>query len=224
MRLVDKITDYESFAKSILTEIQKFPFGVLPKTELELLILDTLIRSIEPNEPYSNIEKHFNLLKTELKLSQTQLKNKLLAAQLRFDLKTDKDVEHFILNTIITRSFVQEGNAIVITIFDPLLNDQTKSYFEVRGIITDTSFNKSILKINLNGLVQFMYQLKDISTTKRNELTEILLLAENQGLVNVVNENSSPTTLEKVQSVSVIGSNLITILDKLSPLINSLLS
>jgi hypothetical protein len=164
------------------------------------------------------------LLKTELKLSQTQLKNKLLAAQLRFDLKTDKDVEHFILNTIITRSFVQEGNAIVITIFDPLLNDQTKSYFEVRGIITDTSFNKSILKINLNGLVQFMYQLKDISTTKRNELTEILLLAENQGLVNVVNENSSPTTLEKVQSVSVIGSNLITILDKLSPLINSLLS
>ena len=146
------------------------PFGSLPKSELELVILDAIINSLEPINSYSEIQKHFSFLQSRLNLSKTQLKNKILAAQLRFDSKSDEDVEKYILKSILNGNYSIEGNNITISIFDPLLNDRAKSYFEIREIISDTSFNQSILKINLNGFIQFLFQLENLSNLKKSEL------------------------------------------------------
>jgi hypothetical protein len=226
MSLYFNFTNHKEFSLRIFTELRKLPFGSLPKVELELLILDALIRSIDPLEtdPYSQLEKHFNLLKAELKLSQTQLKNKLLAVQLRYDIKSDKDVEFFILESIKNGNYLVENNLIVLSIFNPLLNDQAKSYFETKGIVSDTSFNKSILKISLNGFIQFLKSLDRISELKKDELELILNQAQKDGLIQITTQETKKSKIEKFESFTVIGDNIITFIEKLTPFIPSILS
>jgi hypothetical protein len=223
MNLNHIISDKSQFSERIISEIQKLPFGTLPKSELELIILDAIIRSIEPIDSYTNINKHFNALKSELKLSQTQLKNKLLAAQLRFDSKTDNDVENYILKAILDEKYLVDGNYIVISIFNPLLNDQAKSYFETRELILDTSFNKSILKINLNGFIQFILKLSTISDKHKLAFKKILNDAQDEGLLQMPNEGSKRTLIEDVESITGIGVNLIEIIKSISPFLINLL-
>ncbi|MBP6091387.1 MAG: hypothetical protein KA521_09045 [Crocinitomicaceae bacterium] len=226
MSLYFNLTNHKEFSLRIFNELRKLPFGSLPKAELELLILDALIRSIDPLEtdPYSQIEKHFNLLKAELKLSQTQLKNKLLSVQLRYDVKSDKDVEVFILESIKNGNYLVENNLIVLSIFNPLLNDQAKSYFETKGIVSDTSFNKSILKISLNGFIQFLKSLDRISESKKDELELILNQAQKDGLIQITIQETKKSKIEKFESFTVIGDNIITFIEKLTPFIPSILS
>jgi hypothetical protein len=218
------IQDHKNFTESILKEIQKLPFGSLPKTELEMIILHSIICSIEPNDPYSNIYKKYNELKNILKLSQVQLKNKILAAQLRFDSINDKEVENHIIKSLLKGEYSVEGSNYIITIFNPLLNEQAKSYFEIRKIISDTSFNKTILKINLNGFVKFIYQLNDITDEKKVEIQKILKEVQYQGMISISNKDSKKSLLEKIESITVIGNNLINIIEKFSPFLNSNLS
>lgn len=224
MDLTKKITDHVAFTNAIFNELQKLPFGSLPKTELELVILDAIIRSLEPNDPYSNIEKHFNNLKQFFKLSQTQLKNKILAAQLRFDSKSDRDVEKFVLNTIAKKQYSIEGDYIVFSIFNPLLNDQTKSYFETRQIITDTSFNKSIVKINLNGLIKFLLNSDGINEVQKQSIHTILFELKEEGLISFSTESSLDTTLDRIDKVTSIGVSLLTLIEKFAPIITNVIS
>lgn len=223
MSLNKVIKNHQLFSDRILIEIQKMPFGSLPKAELELVILDALISALEPIDSYSNIENHFTFLQRELKLSQIKLKNKILSAQLRFDLKSDFDIENNILKSIKTKNYFVEGNYIVINIFNPLLNDLTKSYFEIRGIISDTSFNKSIVKINLNGFIKFLVNLNRLTETTKEELIDILTSAKDQGILKCSMEIPKKSLIEKIESITFSGSNILNIIEKLSPFINQLL-
>jgi len=220
MELNKIIENHQTFSERILFEIQKMPFGSLPKVELELVILDALIRSLEPIDSYSNIEKHFSFLQKNLKLTQTQLKNKILAAQLRFDTKSELDVENYILKSVISEKYSIESNYIIINIFNPLINDLAKSYFETRGIISDTSFNKNLLKINLKGFIQFVYKLDRLTDSSKKKLIEILNNANEEGILNFSKDISKKSILEKIESITVSSSNIITIVEKLSSLLN----
>jgi hypothetical protein len=224
MELSKIVKNHQAFSERILTELDKVPFGSLQKVELELVILDAIIKSLEPIDSYSNLEKHFNHLQSLLKLTQTQLKNKILAAQLRYDPKTDENVENYILKAILIGNYSIEGTYIVISILNPLLNDRAKSYFEIRNIISDTSFNKSILKINLQGFIQFLFQLNNLPIEKKLELKQILENSQSEGLIKVVESNSTKSPIEKFEIVTTIGTNLLSIIEKVTPFITSLLS
>ncbi|HBW87023.1 MAG TPA: hypothetical protein DEF82_09885 [Crocinitomicaceae bacterium] len=223
MELNHIIKNHQTFSERIISEIQKMPFGSLPKVELELVILDALIKSLEPSDSYSRIQTHFNFLQRELKLTQTQLKNKILAAQLRFDKKSDLDVENFILDYIANKKHSIEGSYIVINIFNPLLNDLTKSYFEIRGVISDTSFNKSIVKIHLIGFIKFLVKSNRLTDSSRKELIEILNHAKDQGIINISQNLHKKSILENFESITVSSSNIISIVEKLIPFLKSLL-
>jgi hypothetical protein len=213
-QLAEKIKDHKEFTYRIFSELQKLPFGALPKSELELLILDSLIRSISTEEPYSNVENHFNMLKTELKLSQAQLKNKILAAQLRYDLKTDQDVEKYIFDAVKKKECTVEGQFLIIQISNPLLNDTAKSYFEVRGILNDTSFNKTIIKINLKGFLSFIQLSSYIDENKIKEINSFLEKGRAEGIIKS-KDSHNLSALELISNGTAITSNLLSIAQSL---------
>lgn len=223
MDLSKIITNHQAFSERLLSEIQRMPFGSFPKIELELIILDAVVNSIEPENPYSKIEKHFGALQTGLKLTQTQLKNKILAAQLRFDNLTERDVEIFIIKSIIYKNYSIEGGYIVLSIFNPLLNDIAKSYFETRGIISDTSFSKSIIKINLSGFLRFISKLNGFTESDKTALEIILTESVKEKLIKISDEKPASSWLEKMESVTAIASNLANVIEKIAPLLNSML-
>jgi hypothetical protein len=216
------IKDHKKFSEAILFQIQKMPFGSLPKSELELVILDALLRALDPINPYSSVEQHFDYLKRELKLSHTQLRNKIFAAQLRYDIKQDKDVEYLILHSVINENYSIEGSYLVFTIFNPLMNDLTKSYFETRNIITDASFNKSILKININGFIKFLYQCEMIE--HKDKVQFFIQESLDKGFLTSEHKTSSSSVLEKIDRITSVGANLLTFLEKLNPLLTNILS
>jgi hypothetical protein len=173
--MIGLIKDHSKFTEAILEQIQKLPFGALPKSELELAILHSLVCSLQPEKKYWGIHENYNELKKLLRLSNTQLKNKLLAAQLRFDSIDFELVEvEFLRLLSVPDNFEIEGQYLVCTVFNPLLNDTIKSYFETKNILSDTSFNKSIIKINLSGILKFIDQSEVVSENQKNEIIDFL--------------------------------------------------
>jgi len=213
MSIFKKINDHQKFAESILKQIQKLPFGSLPKKELELVILHSLIISLEDKNKnsYEGVNNHFSDLMIGLKLSQTQLRNKILDAQLRFDSCDEMNVENNILHSIIEGKCSIEDKYIVFSIFNPLLFELTKSYFERRNIISDTSFGKTIFKINLKGFISFVSQLPRITDNKKREVQLIIETAITDGKAELKSEINTPFSLQKFDSITSIGSNLIQI-------------
>jgi hypothetical protein len=155
-----KTLDEKEFVKNLFFEISKLPFGSLPKIELELAILHSIIES---NGGYKNLNSKSLFLQDALKLSQTKFKNKVIEAQLRYD-KAKIKVEDYLKNTILETSvdeLIIEEKYLVLYISNPLLLDNVKTYFDSKQIVNDTSFNKNIVKIENKGLLKILIDILD---------------------------------------------------------------
>lgn len=198
MNYLIKKLDEKEFVKNLFHEISKLPFGSLPKTELELIILHSIIQS---NGGYENLNNNSFALQRALKLSQTKFKNKILEAQLRFD-KTNIKVEDYLKNRILETSvdeLIIEEKYLVLYISNPLLLDNIKTYFDSKQIINDTSFNKNIVKIENKGLLKILIDILDIKQLKKIEDK----FKEEQDLKNINFSLVNKLRIERIFSVSI---------------------
>jgi hypothetical protein len=160
--------DKEKFTTNLFNEISKLPFGSLPKVELELLVLHSII---EAQGGYEKLNEFGSELQRSLKLSQTKFKNKILEAQLRYDNQENK-VEDYLRKNLLKNDLSElqfdQNENLVLYIANPLLLDLLKVYFDSNEIINDSSFNKSILSIERKGLLRILTKILD-----RKELENI---------------------------------------------------
>ena len=197
LEIIKKI-DKVKFAESILDQLSKLPFGSIPKTELELAILHSIIES---NGGYNDLNSNSLYLQRALKLSQTKFKNKILEAQLRFD-KTNTKVEDYFKNCILQTSvdeLIIEEKYLILYISNPLLLDNIKTYFDSKQIINDTSFNKNIVKIENKGLLKILIDILDDKQLKKIEDK----LKEEQNLKNINFSLINKLRIESIFSVSI---------------------
>ena len=197
LEIIKKI-DKVKFAESILYQLSKLPFGSIPKAELELAILHSIIES---NGGYQDLYTNSIVLQRELKLSQTKFKNKVLEAQLRFD-KTNIKVEDYLKNRILETSvdeLIIEEKYLVLYISNPLLLDNIKTYFDSKQIINDTSFNKNIIKIENKGLLKILIDILDDKQLKKIEDK----FKEEQNLKNINFSLVNKLRIESIFSVSI---------------------
>lgn len=193
-----KKIDKVKFAESILDQLSKLPFGSIPKTELELVILHSIIQS---NGGYNDLNSNSLYLQRALKLSQTKFKNKILEAQLRFD-KTNTKVEDYLKNCILQTSvdeLIIEEKYLILYISNPLLLDNIKTYFDSKQIINDTSFNKNIVKIENKGLLKILIDILDDKQLKKIEDK----FKEEQNLKNINFSLINKLRIESIFSVSI---------------------
>jgi hypothetical protein len=155
MKNIEKTINKEKFLNNFFDELSKLPFGSLPKTELELIILHSIIES---QGGYDNLNAISRNLQRELKISQTKFKNKVLEAQLRFDTNSI-DVEVYLRKTIVENDIsilIFDDKFLMLYISNPLLLNDIKTYFDSKQIINDTSFNKNLVKIEKRGLLKIL--------------------------------------------------------------------
>lgn len=197
LEIIKKI-DKVKFAESILDQLSKLPFGSIPKTELELVILHSIIES---NGGYNDLNSNSLFLQRALKLSQTKFKNKILEAQLRFD-KTNTKVEDYLKDCILQTSvdeLIIEEKYLILYISNPLLLDNIKTYFDSKQIINDTSFNKNIIKIETRGLLKILIDILNDKQLKKIEDK----LKEEQNLKNINFSLINKLRIESIFSVSI---------------------
>lgn len=194
MNIFSEIRDKERFFDLIICEISKLPFGSVPKKEIEAIILHALISSIESNEndPYSKIGKHIPKLMLGLKISQTQLKNKILECQLRYNQYSDEQIEEFIYNQFLEEKFIVENSNIHLTISNPLVLELTKNYFENKNLLNDISFSRTTLKLNTTAFIRFILESNILHENKRSKITSYLI-SQIKNNENINNKNFMPS-------------------------------
>ena len=152
--LIENI-DNRQFVQKLFLELSKLPFGNLPKIELELVILHSII---EANGGYEKLNEITPSLQRNLKLSQTKFKNKILEAQLRFD-NREFSVPAYLRNQIIEKDISEliiDDKYLSVYISNPLHLDIIKTYFDSNEILNDTSFNKNVVNIQTKGLLKIL--------------------------------------------------------------------
>ena len=167
MKDIKNSIDNEKFINNFFNELSKLPFGSLPKTELELIILHSIIES---QGGYDNLNTISRNLQRELKISQTKFRNKVLEAQLRFDTNSI-DVEDYLRKTIVENdisNLIFDDKFLMLYISNPLLLNDIKTYFDSKEIINDTSFNKNLVKIEKRGLLKIL-----INVLEKKELEKL---------------------------------------------------
>ena len=179
MKNIKNSIDNEKFINNFFKELSKLPFGSLPKTELELIILHSIIES---QGGYDNLNNTSGNLQRELKISQTKFKNKVLEAQLRFDTNSI-DVEVYLRKIIVEndiKNLIFDDKFLMLYISNPLLLNDIKTYFDSKQIINDTSFNKSLVKIEKRGLLKIL-----INVLEKKQLEKLEeKIRENEKLKN----------------------------------------
>lgn len=192
MENIKNLINKEVFVENLFYELSKLPFGNLPKTELELIILHSIIES---QGGYDKLNKISGYLPRELKISQTKFKNKVLEAQLRYD-KTTITAQEYLKNTINKNKFsdlIFDDTNLVLYISNPLLLENIKTYFDINEIVNDTSFNKNILKVNKKGMIKILVNILDEYELEKleSELKKIEKLNSlNFSLINNLNIDS----------------------------------
>ncbi len=159
--------DKEKFTGNLLREISKLPFGSLPKAELELAILHSII---EAYGGYDELNKNSLFIQRELMLTQTKFKNKVLEAQLRFDTSRIEPVEFF-KEIIFLKEFSDllfEENYLLIYLSNPFKRDTLKTYLDSIEVLNDASFNNGIIRIHSKGVLKILSK-----TLNKSELTKI---------------------------------------------------
>jgi hypothetical protein len=130
-------------------------FGTLPKTEIDLLMMEAMIEC-----GYINNEPDTYEIISKLKVTNTKAKKLIYERELRkYDLEQlDKKIIEILSNPIIQK----DGNLYLFEVDNPLLIDHIKSKLKILGHLSDGSFSSSIIKLSSTAMKELVrYYIKD---------------------------------------------------------------
>jgi hypothetical protein len=134
-------------------------FSVLPKREVELLVLDCLIAvKALPAEPT------LHDLITQLRVTRSKARSLLYDRELRRQTSATLDDQ---LRRLLTRPlFQKQGELFALDIENPLLGDHVRKRLAELGHASDGSFSPTLVRISLDAAVALMADLLDPAQRK----------------------------------------------------------
>lgn len=133
----------------ILSEYAKPAFGALPKKEIDLLMLEALVRI-----GYLDSEPSLYHLIQFLRVSRSKARNLVYERDLRRLGKTQLD--ELLRGTLIRPHVLKQGDLFCLEIENPLVLDHLKDKLQRLGFATDGSFSPSLVRLSrdaFNALV-----------------------------------------------------------------------
>lgn len=141
--------EHERAALALQQLLQKFldpAFGALPKSEVELLMLNALeqIGAVSP-------EPGVYELVSKLRVTRTKARKLIYERELRrlSPSELDRRVKELIKRPLIQKS----GEMFVLEIENPLISDHLRAKVQQLGHISDGSFSPSLVKLPLDAIV-----------------------------------------------------------------------
>lgn len=139
------------FANRFLKEYLSRGFGSLSKREIDILMLDLLVKC-------GNLEDISNFdLSLKLKITETKIKNLKYEANLRYRENTEEFIRHSFLS-LLEKAKLKKDTATTINmaIEDNFLRNAISAKLKKNGSYTDTSFNSEIVKIHIEDFVYLL--------------------------------------------------------------------
>ncbi len=165
------ISSADKILQELLSKYTEPSFGVLPKSEINLIFLEALIETKYISENPSVYE-----LVSKLKITNTRARTLIYERELRkFDTaKLDEKLVEILCKPIIEKN----GKLFLFEIENPLLIDHLKSKLKVLGCLSDGSFSPSIVRLSSKAFI---------------ELVDNCLNAQNQSIAMAVLKKSGIT-------------------------------
>jgi hypothetical protein len=119
-------------------------FGSMPRKEIELLMLEGLVKA-----RYLDADPTLYQLTQRLKITRARSRNLIYERDLR---RLDAAKLDQLLQSVITKPLIQkQGDLFCLEIENPLLTDHIKYRLGQLGHVTDGSFSPSIVKLTLDA-------------------------------------------------------------------------
>jgi hypothetical protein len=130
-----------AFAREFMAKYAATAFGVLPKTEIDLLVFSQLVqaKAIDPNGSIFRIARALNV-------SPTKAKGLLFQYQLRT--MTEDDVDHAVMITLTTAKYRKEGDNLAFGVQSPLTYAAIRAKMQDGGVYADVSLSGDILRVS----------------------------------------------------------------------------
>ena len=143
-------------------------FGALPKSEVELIVLDVLdkVKAIES-------EPDLYELVSKLKVTRSKARGLIYDRELR---RSSEDVLDEKVRTLLKKPLIQKnGNLYVLEVENPLVSDHLRSKVQKLGYVSDGSFSPSIVKLSLDAVVALIESF--LSVQQRDNVKDVLIAA-----------------------------------------------
>lgn len=130
-----------SFARGFLKAILVPALGVLPKTEIDLLVFSLLVEAggIDPNGPIFTIARMLNI---------TPAKARSLIFQYQLRHVGEADTDRAVLTTLAKARYWKEGSNLAFGVESPLVRAAITARMRERGVFADISLSGDILKVS----------------------------------------------------------------------------
>ena len=162
----------EAHAKAVLAQLlERYltpAFAALPKSEVELLVLDAL----EQVGAISADPQLYELV-SKLKVTRPKARRLIYDRELRHSSSADLDAK---VKALLKRPLLQkQGELFVLEVENPLVSDHLRDKVQQLGYVSDGSFSPSLIKLGLEAITALIASL--LSTDEQEQVRLALIAA-----------------------------------------------
>jgi len=178
-----------TFGRKFIASYAATAFGVLPKTEIDLLVFSLLVEAavIDPNGSIFRMARALNV-------TPTKAKAMLFQHQLRT--VSEEDADHAVMIALTTAKYRKEGEKLAFGVHSPLIYAAIRAKMQDGGVFADVNLSGDILTVSPD---QFGQVIASLVTPK-----QAAQLIKRLRKTKVVNETQLRAAIEKLGTKAAI--------------------
>lgn len=154
------ITNHQEFLKEFLENYLSRGFGTLGKREVDVLLMHLLCE-------YSTLNTCSNYdLSTTLQIPEGRVPGLRYEARLKYTKNKTVYIKEKLLTVLVNLQFKAEKDVLQIAIDDKLVYSDIQARLKNMGLFGDTSYNREVLKIPIDGFCTILNDLLDPAERK----------------------------------------------------------
>lgn len=159
--LLTKAGSAAKFGDAFVKEYVSPAFGARSKSEIDLLVFTCLIEAgaIDPDAPVYDVARLLNI-------TPGRVRNLLLNWQLR-STAPDSDLRDRIVVALKKTRFSKDGTLLSFGVENQLVREDIAARLKSKGIFTDASFSRELVKLPVETFVKFLNDIVDNDTKKQ---------------------------------------------------------
>jgi hypothetical protein len=168
--LIEALTpdNQAKFVRNFLDRYLQPAFGATTKAEIDVLVF-SLLHQIGV---ISSDRTHYEIAR-DLRITLTRVRSLKMQMALRDATQTEPVLHDRIIDTISSLRFAKDGSLIQFGIEDPLLREDIVARLKKLGATADSSFNRELVRIQLDAFVDFI---TDLMPDSRREVVRQSLI------------------------------------------------
>ena len=140
-------------------------FGARSKSEIDLLVFSCLVEAgaIDPAAPVYELAR-------ALTIPPARARNLVFNWQLRTTV-AGADLRSSIVGALTKTRFSKDGTLLTFGIESPLIREEIAARLKLKGVFTDASFSKDLIKMPVDAFVEFLDDIVDEDTKEKVRAT-----------------------------------------------------